>query len=458
MIAEAPAETKIVLRPYQDEGIEFLRRTKRALLGDRPGLGKTIQASEAAKDCQHILVVCPGYLCDQWFDHLTEQYPDDSVVCAATSVTRRGDIVPATRAQRTAALTIDAKWYIVNTEMLRPEPLTNDEKNQRDFGITVKRRPKFEFPEVDCIIFDESHHLRTRTSEQAKAAAALSRDVEYVFELTATPIVKDPDDMWHQLHILDPKHFSSYTSWLSEHFYYNSSRFGNSNIRYRHKADFQNSIAPWCLGRTYDDVGLYLPDLIEVPMNITMDPYIRKMYVDLRDQLAHEEIELKSYIEVLHALRTVTANDPNKLNALIATANEQESFCIFTDYKTSAKNIAQHTNSIMITGDVKPSQRRELAASSSRIVCTIDALCEGVNLSDKAACLFFEEDWTHGIMDQARSRIQRWSREGELSGRPVLCYYFHCRDTIDGTIHKKNVNRSVNAKDVVMAELAKALR
>lgn len=454
MIAEAPS--KLELRPYQDDGVEFLKSVKKGMLADRPGLGKTIQASEAAKDSASVMVVCPGYLCDQWFDHLVEQYPDDSIVCASTTVNRNGEIVPASRKQRASALEEKAKWLIINTEMMRPEALTPAEKKMAEYGIKTERRPKFTFPDVETIIFDESHHLRTRTSEQSKAAAVIAKKAERVYLLTATPIVKDPDDMWHQLHMLDPYEFDSYGDWLREHFYFTANKFGISNIRYRNKRDFTESIRPYVLGRTYDEVGLYLPDLIEVPMNITMEPSIRKMYVDLRDQLAHEDIEVTSYIECLHALRTVTANDPNKVNAVVATANESESFCIFTDYKTSARALGAKTNAVVITGDIPSSQRRSLAASSPRIVCTIDALCEGVDLSDKAACLFYEEDWTHGIMEQARSRIQRWSREGESTGRPVLCYYFHCRDTIDGTIHKKNVNRTVNARDVVMSELAKS--
>lgn len=454
-----PEENRLTLRPYELDGVEFLRTTKRAMLCDRPGLGKTIQATEAAKDSNRILVVCPGYLADQWFDHLCRQYPDDSIICASTTINRNGEIVPATRAQRAAALETNAKWYIVNTEMLRPEALTADEKMQKEYGITIDRRPKFMGlfdNEWETIIFDESHHLRTRSSEQAKAAAKLAKNSENVYLLTATPIVKDPDDFFQQLHIIAPHRFHSHGDWMREHFYFDSSRFGIRNVRYRNKARFTEHLEPYVLGRTYDDVGLYLPDLIEVPMNITMEPSIRKMYTDLRDQLAHEDIEVTSFIQCLHALRTVTANDPNKVAAVIATAQEQESFCIFTDYKTSAKNLAAKTDSVMITGDIEPTKRRALAASSNRIVCTIDALCEGVDLSSKAACLFYEEDWTHGIMDQARSRIQRWSAEGEVTGRPVLCYYFHSRDTIDGVIHKKNTQRTANAKDVVMAELAKA--
>lgn len=457
-IVENEIDSPLDLRPYEVDGVNFLRSTKRAMLCDRPGLGKTIQATEAAKDSSRILVVAPGYLCDQWFDHLVRQYPDDQIICASTTMNRKGEIVPATRAQRASAITAKSKWYVINTEMLRPEALTPDEKMQQEFGITVKRTPKFTSlfeDEWDTIIFDESHHLRNRTSEQAKAAAILSRNADSVYLLTATPIVKDPDDFFQQLHIIDPIEFSSYGAWLREHFYYNQTRFGTTDIRYRHKASFTEHLTPYVLGRTYDDVGLYLPDLIEVPMNVTMEPAVRKMYVDLRDQLAHEEIEISSYIECLHALRTVTAHDPNKVNAVIATANEQESFVIFTDYKVSARNLAEKTNSTLITGDVAPTKRRDLANGSNRIVCTIDALCEGVDLSSKSACLFYEEDWTHGIMDQARSRIQRWSAEGEVTGRPVLCYYFHCRDSIDGTIHKKNTSRTANAKDVVMAELAK---
>ena len=38
------------LRPYQEEGFNFLKNSQRALLGDDMGLGKTVQAIVALKE------------------------------------------------------------------------------------------------------------------------------------------------------------------------------------------------------------------------------------------------------------------------------------------------------------------------------------------------------------------------------------------------------------------------
>ena len=60
------------LRPYQYEGVKFLRERENALLADEMGLGKTVQTAVALqslflqKSCHRALVVCPASLCMNW--------------------------------------------------------------------------------------------------------------------------------------------------------------------------------------------------------------------------------------------------------------------------------------------------------------------------------------------------------------------------------------------------------
>lgn len=413
-------------RPYQQAGIDFLKSRKRAMVADAPGLGKTLQAAEAARNYGPILVVAPTYLCEQWADFLDEQYPNDNI-----------SLAQGTKEKRQRMLDLKAKWYIINTEMLRGD---------------------FTIPACRTIIFDESHHLRNRNAKQSKAAREMSTQVERVYLLTGTPIVRDPDDIWHQLHMIDPVEFDSYWDFVSTWFRCNYGRFGTQVIGYKNKAKFSEYISNWVMGRTYEDVGLYLPDLIPSTLKVDLTPKMRKVYDDLRDfyatQLADGQLIVgSSAIEILHALRFVTANDENKMKDVVELAAEQKSFVVFCDYVDSAKKLALALNATCITGAVKPSDRPTIAKSSQRVVCTIDSMSEGMDLSHIHTCIFYEEDYTYGVMHQAVSRMRRWSPEGERLGDPVLCYYVHGKNTIDEVIHKKQSLRTVNAKDVVKAAL-----
>jgi len=50
------------LYEFQKRGINFLRTQGRALLADEMGLGKTIQAIEASKGLNRVLIIAPKTL------------------------------------------------------------------------------------------------------------------------------------------------------------------------------------------------------------------------------------------------------------------------------------------------------------------------------------------------------------------------------------------------------------
>jgi SNF2 family DNA or RNA helicase len=170
-------------RAYQVQGIEFLRQQKRAILGDAPGLGKTFQATEAAElPC---VISCPLPLVDQWKEFLEDQYP-----LAAISVAAYGNIV-----QRDAALEqfkAHGGWLIMNHDLWR----------------------RAYIPDAATLIVDEMHHFKSKDPARSKMLLAYSKRVERIYGLTATPVYKDVGDLWFQLHILDPKRWSSYWDFL----------------------------------------------------------------------------------------------------------------------------------------------------------------------------------------------------------------------------------------------------
>ncbi len=72
--------TPCALRPYQIEGVRFLRRTSYALLANEMGLGKTVQTAVALKsgsrDYRRVLLVAPTYLCLNWQRELEHWAPE----------------------------------------------------------------------------------------------------------------------------------------------------------------------------------------------------------------------------------------------------------------------------------------------------------------------------------------------------------------------------------------------
>ena len=73
------------LRPYQEEGFNFLISNDRALLGDDMGLGKTVQAIVALKKTYEergffrALIVVPNPLITNWLEELSIWFQNSSV-------------------------------------------------------------------------------------------------------------------------------------------------------------------------------------------------------------------------------------------------------------------------------------------------------------------------------------------------------------------------------------------
>ena len=70
---------KLKYLPFQKEGISFLEKRKgRAIIGDEPGLGKTIQVLGYIAnnpDIKKVLVVCPATLKYNWYNETLKWLP-----------------------------------------------------------------------------------------------------------------------------------------------------------------------------------------------------------------------------------------------------------------------------------------------------------------------------------------------------------------------------------------------
>lgn len=392
---------KYKLRDYQVEGAAFLVAKKRAFLADAPGLGKTLQSALAARPYGKTLIVCPTYLVEQWADILSEQWPDDVVNVA------RGDAL-----KRHKALTEDAKWYIMNTEALRT----------------------YYPPDVNTVIFDEAHYLRTRTAKQSQHAALLAARVERVYMLSATPIYRDTSDLWHLLHILDPKNWTSYWQFIDRFCNLLHTGYGERVVSTKNRDLLEWWLDQYLLGRTYKDVEMQLPDMIEksVVLEETVDFY--KRYTRLRDNYIIDEIPLESAAAVLHELRRMTVT-PMKLAAIkqiVADIPEGQPVVIFCWYRDTAAALGLEFDVTPLTGDIAPNERMKAAKASRVRIATLAALSEGVDLSDARTIIIVEYDYTPGRMYQATSRVRRYSHDSS----PVLLYSVRTKKTVDEVVYR----------------------
>lgn len=421
-------------REYQTQGAGWLHAGKRRILGDDAGLGKTLQAAMAA--VKPVLVVCPTYLVWQWSDFIEEQFPNDTIsVAGFGSRKQRHKALTGSDNLATLVGPPPADWTIVNTDMLRG----------------------YMMPTVETVILDESHHFRNRDAERSKNCAMLCARTPRVYQLTATPVYKDVSNLFHLLHLLDPDEYSSYWDFIDRVAVTFGDRFKTNIVRLRSPQALERELQRWLLRRTYKDVGLFLPDVIENHNVIQLDSRYMKIYSDLRDFYRKPDGEYaQSAAEILHMLRHATVLPKIEEIPKILEDNPGPAV-VFTWYREAAdlcaNKLKEHFNKrddpVVVKGDVDADERatiaKEAIAKGGIVVATMASLGEGVDLSAAKTCIFLEEDYVPGRMYQVIRRIQRWTTDE----RPVLAYYLRAKGTVDTVVHRAVTQRKGDTQQIL---------
>lgn len=432
------------IRPYQQEGIAMLYRKRRAMLWDQPGMGKTLQASEAARllvqdrlqDAttetfdelelrSRVLVVCPGYLTQQWHEFLALQYPQQKVV----SVPPR-----AQQQDRLKAVFSKHDWLVVNKEMLRKYPFLTDQ--------------------YYVLILDESHHFRNPDAQQSKGALELATDIPCVIELTATPVKKDPDDLYMQYHLLDPDVISSYHQFINTYLLVSHSGYGIRVEGVRYADKLRQVMQRYGIGRTYKEVELQLPKLTQKKEYVTLNAQELATYREIAYYWRNQEKTYNNYLSAMQALRQVTACEA-KFETATAMADDLDGPGVFfTWYKHTARRLYDqigHNDAVMIDGTTQQELRSKLGKSGKHVVCTIAAMSEGVDLSHAQEVCFVEEDWTPGSRVQALSRVRRWSPLNEPDKR-IIAHYVMVKGSVDEKVHSATEGRITTISEIMELE------
>lgn len=134
---DIPAPAGLAYLPYQRGGIAYAMERDGVLIGDEPGLGKTIQAIGAVNadpNARRVLVICPASLKLNWRNELRKWLTRPLTIGIAES-----DDFPKTDV------------VIIN------------------YDIVARHRLVIDRIEWDCLIVDEAHYLKSPKAQRTKA-------------------------------------------------------------------------------------------------------------------------------------------------------------------------------------------------------------------------------------------------------------------------------------------------
>lgn len=325
----------------------------------------------------------------------------------------------------------------------------------------------------DTIICDESHKIKSPTSNQTKAIVGLGNNARYKICLTGTPLTNNILDFFSQYKFLD------------------STIFGDSFTNYKNKyvitGMFNEYLRP--NPRTFEDLKekvdsiayrvtkeecLTLPPFVDIPVYVELDNKTMTSYKQFETEFV-TWLNSQTYISADNALtqtlrlRQLTGGfiytkmedgntivqqvDNAKLEAckeLIEEIVEQgNKVVVFAEFQSEIKAIKEMCDKLGVKsgtyyGATNEKDRKALVDGFQNgdvqvFIGQIESAGISITLTSAKYMIFFSTGYKYGVYDQARARIHR-------KGQTNKCTYYHL--TVKHTIDEK-ILRSLQKKEAL---------
>src|SRR5665647_2396506 len=426
------------LQPYpfqrQDiaAGIEF----ERLIIGDQPGLGKTIQSIGIVSYVKAFpcLVICPSSLRENWRREW-EMVTGKKAMILTDAVKRNYKLF------HEAGL---ADVFICNYESLKKYFVASIAKEKKWTLKDVYFRKEIEM--FQSVIIDELHRCKSTTTHQAKFTKGITTGKRFVIGLTGTPVVNKPKDLVSQLYIINQMNqiFGNYKHFVDTYCAGNNEA---SNLK-ELNAKLRNNCF---IRREKQAVLTDLPD--KQRQVVVCEINNRKEYDDAEKDLIKYLVEYKdaSDQKIASALRGEIMVKIGILKNISARGKLADVFDFVDDImeageklilfihlkEVAAAVMAKYHGAVSITGS-DDMQSRQISVDRFQrdpkvklIVCSIKAAGVGLTLTASSRVGFIEFPWTFADAEQCEDRAHRIGQKDS-----VTCYYFLGKNTIDTKIYK----------------------
>jgi SNF2 family DNA or RNA helicase len=447
-----------ILRPYQKEGVSWLRFLSRnglgGILADEMGLGKTVQALAFLRPLQGTsLVVCPASLIFNWAREAENFVPELKVLCIEGAV--RNELFPK---------------IPENHLVLTSYPLL-----RRD----IDKYRRFEFA---AIFLDEATHIKNPDTQNAQAAMALRG--RHRFVLTGTPVENSVRDLWSIVEFVLPGYFGRRAD-FRERYELPIGR-GAEPERVR----LAKRLRPILLRRLKREVARDLPDKIEQVSFCDLSSAQAELYRKLQEEGRRKIEELSgakdqgrariATLTALLRLRQVCcdlrllgqqAERPSGKIELLGELLEEaidggHRVLVFSQFVAMLKLISaqlekEGTSYCYLDGKTKDRAKvvDEFQQSTEIPIFLISLKAGGVGLNLSAAdtVIHFDPWWNPAVEAQATDRVHRLGQT-----RVVTAYKLICRNTVEEKIlnlqRKKRevIDAMVESEEPLMSSLSTA--
>lgn len=448
----------LLLEPYeyQKEGIAYALRHKRCILGDQPGLGKTLQAigTVTIARAYPCLVICPAALKINWQREFKKFAGKQALIL---------DDKNRDTWQRYVEMKC-CDIFITNYESLKKFFVLAVKPDARLTMKSITFDPRINL--FKSVVIDESHKCKSTKTQQSKFVEGICRGKEYILELTGTPVVNDNTDLIQQLKIMGRlEDFGGYKNYVE--------RFCNGPRKASNLKELNWRLWTSCFFRREKaKVLTQLPDKTRqyIEMDITTRDEYRKAEADLINYLRQykgktdKEIEKSMRGEVMvrmGILKAISAR--GKIRAAAEFIHDVidggEKLIVFAFLKEVVLEMKKlFPEAVTVTGEDNVKQKQAAVDAFQNdpecklIILNYKSGGTGLTLTASSRVAFIEFPWTFSDCEQAEDRAHRNGQKNNVN-----CYYFLGKDTIDEYMYKviqtkKDIANGVTGTDDVVKE------
>ena len=420
---------------HQKEAIEKLAGSRRFILADDMGFGKTTCTIIAALEtgAKKILIICPASLKINWQREI-ENYSDRPVYIAEGK-----------------KFSTESDFVIVNYDIL---------KNFHDTDPKKKNGSILNQSNFDLVILDEAHMISNPQAQRTKIINHFVKDIKRVWLLTGTPMTSRPMNYYNLLNIIESpvaQNWMAYAIRYCQGYQFMAGRrkvwnvTGASNLE-----ELRDRTSKQILRRLKEDV-LDLPDKIISPVYLRLKSkeYEELMgeYYDWFDNKKDESSSLTVQFSKLMKVRKVIANEKTKQTIEFAEniIEQGKKVIIFTNFTDTLQTIYQHfgKQAVYLDGSCSKPHRQnavdEFQENDKIKVFVGNLKAAGVGLTLTAAEVVIMNDLSFVPAEHAQAEDRAY-RYGQKSN--VLVYYPLYENTIEGAVYdilnrKKEIIRTV---------------
>ena len=392
------------LRPYQWEGVQFLRANDSALLADEMGLGKTVQALVALKlgksIYRRVLVITPTSLSLNWLREFQTWAPELAV--------RR---LTGTAEDRALTYRLPIQVLIASYEQVRLDI--------QGFQGYVR---------FDLVILDEAQRVKNPSSATTLACRLIQRDRSWA--LSGTPLENSPEDLISIFRFLKPQLLKA-----------------GMPLRELHSA-----MSPHFLRRTKATVLPELPPIIVRDIHLELEKNQRAAYDAVWSSRLHMIHDYEEGSGIANMLRILTrlkqlcnfegeSQESVKFDVLRSLLDSirgtSEKVLIFSQYVETLKWLSQRIDiphevfhgSLLVDARERMISTFRHQSGPRALLLSLKAGGVGLNLQEASTVILFDRWWNPAAEEQAIQRAHRFGRR-----LPLQVIRFIVEDSVEERI------------------------